>query len=186
MSEQRDRRPELKEKAKAVMSRLSQEKREDLLTKCWMAFDSRWFMAVAMAYGPEAACRLNQIAAHEVGKVEGPGIARALQLPPVATLDDLLVLQEAFISLLGPKLMDYAIFQTGEDEYQIRIERCFAHENITRAGVGEFYDCGIFSRVTGWLEALGLRYEMTPPLGRCMKVQGRECAYTIKLLGSGG
>ncbi len=184
MAEQQDRRPELTERARATMSRLSQEQREDLLTKCWMTFDSRWFMAVAMAYGPEVACRLNQIAAHEVGKVEAPGIARALGLPPIATLDDLLVLQEMFISLLGPKLMDYAIVRTGNDEYQIRIERCFAHENITRAGIGDYYDCGIFARVTGWMEALGLRYEMTPSVGRCMKAQGRECVYTFKLLAS--
>jgi hypothetical protein len=184
MAEQRDRRPELMEKARATMSRLSQEQREALLTKCWMAFDSRWFIAVAMAYGPEAACRLNKLVTHEVGKVEAPGIARALQLTPIATLDDLLVLQEMFISLLGPELMDYAIVQTGDDEYQIQIQRCYAHENITRAGVGNHYECGIFSRVTGWMEALGLRYGVTPSLGKCLKVQGRECVYTFKLQGS--
>lgn len=184
MAEQQDRRPELMEKAKATMSKLSHEQREALLTKCWMAFDSRWFLAVAMAYGPEAACRLNQIVAHEVGKVEAPGIARTLKLPPIATLDDFLVLQEMFISLLGPKLMDYAIVQTGEDEFQIQVQRCFAHENVTRAGAADLYQCGIFARVTGWPEALGLRYEVTPSPGKCLKVQGRECVYTFKLQGS--
>ena len=184
MAEQQDRRPELMEKAKATMSKLSQEQREALLTKCWMSFDSRWFMAVAMTYGPEAACRLNQIVAHEVGKVEALGIARALQLPPIATLDDLLVVQEVFISLLGPKLIDYAIVRMGDDEYQIQIQRCFAHENITRAGVGDHYDCGIFARVTGWMETLGVRYEMTPSLGKCLKVQGQECVYMFKIHGS--
>jgi len=172
------------EKARAAMSRLSHERREALLTKCWMAFDSRWFLAVAMAYGPEAACRLNKAVTHEVGKAEAPAIVRALQLPPITALDDYLVLQEMFISLLGPKLMDYAIVQTGDDEYQIQIQRCFAHENVTRAGVTDYYECGILSRVTGWMEALGLQYGLTPSLGKCLKVQGRECVYTFKLQGT--
>lgn len=186
MGEQQDRRPELMEKAKATMFRLSQEQREDLLIRCWMSFDSRWFMAVAMAHGPEAARHLNQIVAHEVGKVEALGIARALQLPPIATLNDLLVVQEAFISLVGPKLTDYTIVRTGDDEYRIQMQRCFAHENVTRAGVGDHYDCGVFARITGWMEALGVRYEMTPSLGKCLKAQGRECVYTFKFQGSAG
>ena len=181
MAEQQDQRPDLMEKAGAIMGKLSPEQREALLTKCWKAFDSRWFMAVAMSYGIEAACRLNQTVAHEVGKVEAPGIARTLQLPPVSSLDDFLVLQEMYISLLGPDLMDYAIVRTGDDEFRIEIQRCFAHENVTRAGMADEYECGIFARVTGWMEALGVQYGMTPSLGPCMKAQGRECAYTFKL-----
>ncbi len=92
MSEHQDQRADLMEKASATMSRLSPEQREVPLTKCWKAFDSRWFMAVARSYGIEAACRLNQTVAHEVGKVEAPGIARTLQLPPISSLDDYLVL----------------------------------------------------------------------------------------------
>jgi hypothetical protein len=185
MTEQQDRRPQLMEKAGATMSRLSHEEREALLTRCWMSFDSRWFMAVAMAFGVEAAIRLNKTVTHEVGKAEAPAIVRALELPPITALDDYLVLQEMFISLLGPKLIDYAIVKTGDDEYQTQIQRCYAHENLTRAGVADQYECGIFSRVTGWLEALGLQYEMTPSLGKCLKAQGRECAYTFKLQAGG-
>jgi hypothetical protein len=181
MAEQEDRRPELMEKASATMSRLSQQQREALLTKCWMAFDSRWFMAVAMAYGVEAAIRLNKTVTHEVGKAEAPAIVRALELPPIAALEDYLVLQEMFISLLGPKLMDYAIVQTSDDSFENRVQRCYAHENVTRAGVADQYECGIFSRVAGWLEALHLQYEVTPSPGKCLKAQGRECAYTFRL-----
>lgn len=185
MDQQPDRRPELMEKARAKMSRLSHEERETLLTRCWMAFDSRWFMAVAMEFGPEAASRLNKIATHEVGKIEAPGIVRALALPPIESVDDFLVAQEMFISLLGPDLIDYHVVRTGDDSYDIRVQRCYAHENVTRAGVAEVYECGIFSRVTGWLEALGVSYEMTPSLGKCLKAQGRDCAYAFKLQAGG-
>jgi hypothetical protein len=181
MAEQQDRRPELMERAQDTMSKLSHEERQALLIKGWMSHDARWFMAVAEAYGPEAACRLNQVAAHGVGKVEALRLVRELGLPPVAELDDYLVLQEVLIGFLGPELIDYEVVQTDDETYEIQVRRCFAHENVTRAGVADSYECGIFARVTGWMEALGLRYEMTPSLGKCLKVEGRECVYAFKL-----
>ncbi len=184
MSEQQDRRPQLRERANAIIAQLSPEEREALLIMCWMSHDARWFMAVAQAFGLEAASRLNQAASHEEGKVEARRLMRALGLPPVATLDDYLLLQETIIGLLGPELLDYQVVSTGDDSFQIRIQRCFAHENVARAGVADTYECGIFSRVTGWLDASGLKYEMTPSLGKCQKTQGQECAYSFKLEGS--
>jgi hypothetical protein len=169
------------ERAKATTSKLSHEEREALLIKGWMSHDARWFMAVAEASGLQAANRLNQVAAHGVGKVEALRLVRALGLPPVTELDDYLVLQEVLIGFLGPELIDYEVVQTDDETYEIQVQRCFAHENVTRAGVADSYECGIFARVTGWMEALGLRYEMTPSLGKCLKVEGRECAYAFKL-----
>lgn len=181
MASQQDRRPELMERAREIVGQLSPEQREGLLVKGWMSHDARWFMAVAQEFGLGAANRLNKVAAHEVGKVEAKRVAAALGLPPVASMDDYLVLQEALIGLMGPELLDYAVAQTGDDSYEVQIRRCFAHENVVRAGVADTYECGIFARVTGWMETLGVKHEMTPSLGMCMKAQGKECAYAFKL-----
>jgi len=129
--------PQLRQKAKGILSQLSSHARESLLIKCWMSHDARWFMAVAQAFGIEAANRLNQVAAHEEGKVEARRIIRMLQLPPAATVDDYLVAQEIIIGLLGPDLLDYEVTKTGEGAFEIRIRRCFAHENVTRAGAAD-------------------------------------------------
>src|SRR3972149_5260001 len=172
VSELQDLQPQLRERANGVLAGLSQAEREALLIKCWMSHDARWFMAVAQAFGLEAASRLNQVASHEEGKVEARRLMRALQLPPVATLDDYLLLQETIIGLLGPELLDYQVVTTGDDSFQIRIQRCFAHESVARAGVADLYECGIFSRVTGWLDASGLKDEMTPSPGESQKAAG--------------
>jgi len=164
-----------------MLRRLPAPEHTALLIKCWMSHDARWFMAVAGAYGMEVANRLNQVAAHEVGKAEARRIVRALQLPPVATIDDYLAAQELFIGLLGPDLLDYGVTKVGPDAWQVQVRRCFANENAVRAGLTEAYECGIFARVTGWMEALSLDYDMTPSLGSCPKLQGRECAYTFRL-----
>jgi hypothetical protein len=183
MEQNKDRQPELRERANHILSALSQEEREALLIKCWMSHDARWFMAVAQDFGLEAANRLNQVASHEEGKVEAHRIMGALQIPPSETAGDYLLLQETMIGLLGPELLEYQVVPIGDDSFQVRIQRCFAHENVARAGVAGSYECGIFSRVTGWLEASGLKYQMTPSLGKCQKAQGQECTYSFTIEG---
>lgn len=162
-----------------MTSQLSAAEREALLVKCWMSHDARWFMAVAQACGIETANKLNQAAARGVGKVEAQRIGHALQLPPVKTLDDYLLRQEQMISLLGPELLDYGVIKTGEDACQMRVRRCFAHDNAERAGILDQYECGIFARVAGWLDAAGVGYELQPELGKCLKARGQECAWAI-------
>lgn len=182
--------PELRQQARSVLEQLAPDEREGLLIKNWMSHDARWFVAVAREFGMAATNRINQSAAHEVGKVEAQRLMRALGLPPVQTLDDYLLMQEVFIGFLGPDLLDYRVARTGDDTCLVQVDRCFAHENAVRGGVAAEYECGIFARVTGWWEALGLeaqglRYELSPALGPCMKCQGRECVYSIRIRGAG-
>ncbi len=179
MSAQSDLQPRLRQKAIGALQRLSPSERETLLIRCWMSHDARWFMAVASEYGMSVANRLNQIAAREIGKVEAPRIVRAMQMPPVKTLDDYLLAQEILVSFLGPDLIDYGVFQVSDRAYQMHVRRCFAYDNAVRAGISDHYECGIFARVAGWFDALGLAHEMNPSLGKCLKAQGRECVYTV-------
>jgi len=181
MTDHEDLRAGLRQQVQDILGRLSPSEREALLIKCWMSHDARWFMAVAQAFGLEAASRLNQVASHEEGKAEAHRIMRVLGIPPSETADDYLLLQETIIGLLGPELLEYQVVSAGDDSFEVRVQRCFAHENVARAGVADTYECGIFARVTGWLEAAGLKYEMTPSLGKCHKAAGRECVYSFKL-----
>lgn len=168
----------------SALAVLSQAQRESLLVKCWMSHDARWFMAVAREFGVEAAVRLNQAAAREEGKAEAARIARTLGLPPVSDLRDFLLRQEIMIALLCPELLDYEIHQPSPDRHEVVVNRCFAHENIVKAGIGQAYECGIFARVLGWMDALGVQCEMTPPLGKCMKLDGGECVYRFRMTGA--
>ncbi len=181
MSDQENIQPKLRQKADDLLRQLAPPAREALLIKCWMSHDARWYMAVAKEFGLEAANRVNQTAAHEVGKVEAGRIVRALQLPPATTLDDCLLAQEIFIGLLGPDLLDYRVSKVSDTSYETCVRRCFAHDNAERAGIADQLECGVFARVTGWNEALGLSHQISPPLGKCLKAQGRECIYTISL-----
>ncbi len=181
MSNPADLRPALKQQADDHLRGFSSAERDALLIQCWMSHDARWFAAAAQECGMPVANRLNQIAAREIGKVEAQRILRALSLPPAATRDDYLLAQEIFIALLGPDLLDYRVSKVGGTAFQVQVQRCFAYDNVVRAGIAAEYECGVFARITGWLDASSLNCAISPPLGKCPKAQGRECVYTITL-----
>ncbi|MBI2161598.1 MAG: hypothetical protein HYU25_14690 [Candidatus Rokubacteria bacterium] len=169
----------LRQQAAGLLGRLAPSDREALLIKNWMSHDARWFMAVAAEFGLQVTNRLNRRAAHEVGKVEAQRIVRALGLPPVATLDDYLLVQEVFIGLLGPALLDYRVTKAGDRAFRIHVARCFAHDNAARAGVAGGLACGILARLTGWLEALGFAYDTEPGLDRCLMAGREPCVHSV-------
>lgn len=175
-----DDRPALAEDARRVLSKLSAEEREAVIIQCWMSHDARWFMAAALTCGMEAAQKVNRLAVREEGKAEARRLSRRLGLPSPRTARDYLLLQETIIGLLGPNLLRYEIAEAGEDGFDLRIGRCFAFENVTRAGIAAQYECGILPRVQGWLDASGLSYELSPEPARCLMAQGRECVYEFR------
>ena len=162
-----------------MLSRLSSEIQKGLLIKGWMSHDARWYMAVAEHFGIEAANRLNQIVARELGRVEMKRFMEALNLSPSRNLEEYLNLKNAALSMFGRDLVDYEIKVLDHQSYEMHLERCFAHENIVKAGIKDQYECGIFSRLQGWIDAQGLEHELTPALGKCMKVLGKECSYNV-------
>ena len=171
--------PNLKKHAKEMKNRLSSDEREALLIKLWMAHDARWFAAAAMEVGMETTNRLNQAAAHAVGKSEARRLLRAFEMSQVRNRDDFVAAQEAFIGFLGPDLLDYEMEAVGADSCDIKVKRCFAFDQVTKAGVAQQYDCGILPRITGWLEGVGLEYELSPSIGPCLMAAGKDCAYRV-------
>jgi hypothetical protein len=160
---------------------LSFEMEKDLLIKSWMSHDARWFMAVADHFGMDAANRLNQSVCRELGRVEMKRYMKTLALSPAKNLDEYLTLNKAAFSLYGSGLAEYEIKILDDHSYDVQMKRCFAHENIVRAGIEDRCECGIFARIQGWIDAQGLEHELTPPLGKCMMVLGKECHYRITL-----
>jgi len=164
-----------------MLSSLSFDTQKDLLVKGWMSHDARWFMAVAENFGIDAANRLNQFVCREIGRVEMKRFMKSLSLSPPKDMEEYLNLKKAALSLYGSDLAEYEIKILNHQSYQMHLKRCFAYENIVRAGIKDEYECGIFARLQGWIDAQGLGHELTPPLGKCMKVLGEECCYTVTL-----
>lgn len=170
---------ELRDRALARLRALSPEARETLLIQCWMSHDARWFMAAAAELGMPATNRLNQTAARELGKVEARRLAKAIGLPNVEDIDGYLEAQETIIALLGPELLDYRVEKLDHARAMLHVERCFAFDNVKRAGVADQYDCGILPRVEGWLAGLAESHTISPTPGPCLKARGQPCRYEL-------
>jgi hypothetical protein len=164
-----------------MSSPLAFEIQKDLLIKGWMSHDARWFMAVAQRFGIEEADQLNRKVCRDLGQVEMKRFMKALSLTLPKNLDEHMTMNKEAISLYGPDLIDYEIKVLDRQSYEMHIRRCFAHENVVKAGIKGQYVCGILARVQGWIDAQGLGHELIPPLGKCMKVQGKECRYILRL-----
>ena len=165
-----------------MLSHLSFEMEKDLLIKGWMSHDARWFMAIAERFGIDTANRINQFVCREIGRVEMKRYMKTLALSKPKDLQEYLTLKKAAFALYGSGLAEYEIKTLDHQSYEIILKRCFAYENIVRAGIKDKYECGILARIQGWIDAQGFEHELTPPLGKCMMVLGLECSYTIKLL----
>jgi hypothetical protein len=164
-----------------MLNTLSFDMQKDLLIKGWMSHDARWFMAVAEHFGMDAANRLNQSVCRELGRVEMKRYMKTLALSPAKNLEEYLTLKKAAFSVYGSGLAEYEIKILDDHSYELHMKRCFAYENIVRAGIEDRCECGVFARLQGWIDAQELEHKLTPPLGKCMKVLGKECCYTIEL-----
>jgi hypothetical protein len=159
---------------------LSSEEREELLRRCWYSHDARWYMAVSAELGPEAANRLNRKACHALGSAEMRRFVGALGIARPTTVQELVdVIEAAFRFFAPPPLSQFQIRLVDEHSYEIRMERCFIHENVTKAGLDSVYTCAVLDRIQGWHEALGIPMARNPSSDLCLKVQGRDCRLLV-------
>ncbi|MBI4830262.1 MAG: hypothetical protein HY801_01635 [Candidatus Lindowbacteria bacterium] len=68
-----------------------------------------------------------------------------------------------------------------ENVARIKANRCFAYEGVRKMGAIEGYDCGIFARMAGWLDGLGIEHEVVPPLKGCLMLTRGECQREFRI-----
>jgi len=53
---------------------------------------------------------------------------------------------------------------------------------MKRAGLLDGYECGVVYRIECWLEALGIRHQVVPPVGPCQMRADGVCSSEIHLM----
>ena len=159
---------------------LDETERHEYLLKNWMTHDALWYAEAAGALGMEKASPMNLRVCRKLGKIEFTRFLKQAGASMPTNLAEVKRISEAGMELLVPPFMDWAIEWTDDDRMICRVEDCFAHRGMTKFGVIDEYECGIFERIEGWLDAMELSYERTPDLSRCLKYRGEECIVTIK------
>lgn len=73
--------------------------------------------------------------------------------------------------------MEFECTVPGTNGIHWKLNHCFAHDGIQKMGVIAQCECGIFERMRGWFDALGVPYRISPesdgctmhPEGRCFR-----------------
>ena len=159
------------------MRTLTKEETKELLVRCWMTHDGLWFYHAVQEVGIEKTSKINQAAARAIGAVEARRIARTFGVEKVARYADLRKLVESGFNVIRGDFMDYTWDWSAENRLHITTTRCFAYDGIKKMGQSAIdgYDCGIFARVSGWFDGLGIAHKIDPPLTGCMLHREGSC-----------
>ena len=159
---------------------LNPQEREQLILKNWMSHDGYWFGQIAQEWGIKAANRLNRALARRIGRTDIFRLTRALGISKIASREQYFELFQKAMELYCPPHFQYDVRLAGNIQ-EFYITKCFAYDAVSKAGLGESYLCGVFERIGGWLDALGVGYEMDPAPGRCLMTHGQPCRRIIRL-----
>jgi hypothetical protein len=107
---------------------LTAETEKDLLRRCWLWHDARWFAAVAGEFGMEAANRINRKNVRALGQVEMRRLMKAQGVERAGDIVEAMELYDAGRDLyVPPSLMDADVAVTGAGAYEVTFRRCYVH-----------------------------------------------------------
>jgi hypothetical protein len=151
------------------------EQIKDLLLRNWMTHDALWYGEVAKNFGMGAASPMNLRVCRQLGRIEFTRFLKAVGASAPRDFASYRELFEAGQEIFVPEFITFE-FEYREPNTQIfRVGDCFAHKGMEKSGVLSEYECGIFVRIEGWFDAMGLKYSRDQDLSRCLKYKGLEC-----------
>ena len=160
--------------------RIDPQKLNSFLIKNWMTHDALWYVEAAKAFGMAAASPMNLKVCRTLGRIECQRLMKTVGAASPGNMDEYQELFEFGRQVFVPDFMKFQIEYPGNDMQIFHVFDCFAHRGMEKAGLIADYECGIFERIEGWLDAMGLKYNRSPDLSRCLKFKGEECRIKFK------
>jgi len=160
--------------------KISREQLRSLLIKNWMAHDGLWYGEVAAAYGMAEASPMNIRVCRKLGQVEFRRLMKMFEKPAPKNMTEYRELFDLGREAFFPDFVTVRVEYPGNDNQDFHFDDCFAHRAMMKTGLLPEYECGIFERVEGWFDAMGLSYTRSPDLSRCLKLEGGPCDITVQ------
>lgn len=153
-----------------------------LLIRCWMTHDAMWFLHATSELGIETANKLNRAAVRSMAQVEAKRVLKLVGMRGVTSFDEVRRFFETAASLVIGDFMDFTWEWLPEQEsVRFVMQNCFAFDGVTKLGVADRYECGIYDRVYGWLDALGVGFEVEPDVAYCTMHHEGTCTRLVRL-----
>ena len=159
------------------MRSLEKQELKELLNKCWMTHDAMWFSHCLEECGIEKTNRINRAAAKSVGMIEVKRIKKALGIGEIQSFEDLKKIAIGAYEIVKGDFMHITPSFSSDNilHWEWETKQCFAHDGIKKLGVIDQYQCGIFERIGGWFDGLGIKYSITPQVEGCMLHSNGKC-----------
>jgi hypothetical protein len=154
---------------------MSNEDVKNYLLTNWMTHDALWYRDVASTFGMAQASPMNLRVCRNLGRIEFRRLLKATRSNPPKDMAEVKLLYEEARRILVPPFFEGDMDFQGDNSILFKTRTCFAYSGMKEAGLIDEYECGIFERIEGWFDAMGLEYLRTPDLSRCLKYRGQEC-----------
>ncbi len=150
----------------------------DLLNKGWMSHDGMWFYHCQKEFGIEKTNKLNKAAIQSLAPLEMKRLKKLLGIEKIETFEEFKNLFSGGFELLIADFMNARMTFPEKNVFHWEFvpQQCFAYRGMQNIGVIEDYECGVIYRVACWIDSLGIKYTIDPPVGKCMMHAKGTCA----------
>lgn len=159
------------------LEKIEKEQLRDLLSRCWMTHDAMWFFHSLQEVGIDKTNKINRAAVWDMAAFELRRIRKALgraEQKPLNFADFKSLFEEVF-ELVKADFIKGLIEYPGDNVMRFTMQQCFAHDGISRMGIIDRYQCGIFHRIESWFTEIGLTFEVSPKVDVCMMITEGKC-----------
>lgn len=158
------------------MKTLKKNDLKEILIKNWMTHDAMWFYHCLQECGINKTNKINKAAVRAMGTIEMRRIQKAVGMDKVETFEDFRSLIEAAWDIGKGDFMKASFSFPARNILRGDFESCFAYEGIKQLGAAiEQYQCGIFERIYGWFDGMGIKYSVSPQVEGCMMHTDGKC-----------
>ncbi len=153
---------------------------KEILIKGWMTHDGMWFYHCLQECGIEKTNKINKAAVKSMSLIEIKRMMHLFGIESIETFEELKRFVIDMFQVVRADFMKFSFEFNQDNEMFGKMEECFAYNGAKRMGVENSYICGIYERIDGWLEGLGLTFEAFPEIGGCLMHKQGKCERTYK------
>ncbi|MFX1340920.1 MAG: DUF6125 family protein [Promethearchaeota archaeon] len=157
------------------MSSLSHKEIKELVIKCWMTHDGMWFLHCLRKTGIKTTNKINKAASHGLGLIEAKRFKKVFGIEKINTFTGLKNFINKIFEIVKADFMKFSYNFSKHNTFHFEMLQCFAHDGRKRIGVIDEYKCGIYDRIDGWFEGLGLKFSISPKIEGCLMHKGQRC-----------
>ncbi len=147
----------------------------DLLVTNWITHDAMWLSNTVQQCGIEKANLINRQAVKAMAALEARRLKAVLQFDRINNFEELKTFIITSFELIRGPFMYFTVSFPEKNIMQWKCSNCFAYNGVCKLGIISLYQCGIFERVDGWFDSLGIPFTVSPEITGCLMHETGKC-----------